>query len=99
MDQFHSKDFTLIIDPSSDSEKNDRRTETRPGQSFICKQEIYLHARNQHPIKLALHSILCPDPYLLELVYALFLIFLVSSQVLYINQDSFFFKGKEAKSK
>lgn len=66
MDQFHSKDFTLIVVLSAGSDKNDTGTETWPDQPFIYKQEIYLHAKNQHPRKIVLHSLLYPDLFLLE---------------------------------
>lgn len=53
----------------------------------MARPVLYLQAgdlsscRTQRPIKRVLHSLLCPDPFLLEILYAVFLICLVSSPV------------------
>lgn len=69
MDQFHRKDFTLLIVPNSGSDKNETETETWPDCLFIHKQ-IYLHAKTHCPMKIVLLCLLCPDPFLLELLCA-----------------------------
>ena len=40
MERFHSKNFALILVPSSGSDKKDTGTETWPDQPFIYKQKI-----------------------------------------------------------
>ena len=59
--------------------------EMRHGQTspLSTSKRLQIHAQNQHPVQIVLHSLLCPDPLLLELIYAVFLIFVVSSQISY----------------
>lgn len=94
---FHSKYFPLIIIPSSETRMT---RELRHGQAspLSTSRRFIFMPKHPAPHKNSLHSLRCPDPFLLEFLYA------PSWSVWYllrfhITQDSFFLKENKANSK
>lgn len=79
MNQFHSKDLALIIVPNSGTRMTQELSHGQASPLSTSRGLIFM--QNPAPTESVLHSLLCPDPFLLEILYAVFLICLVSSWV------------------